>query len=278
LDCDGNVQTDTIPANSGVAICACVGTIVTIGGGPEIIDEGPCEPPVCECRSYTVVNNSNENSATITWRDCDGNIQSDVLSPFNSIAFCACIGSVFTFSFDVEINDLGPCETPTCTCYEYTVTNMSMVTSMQLFYTDCDGNNLGFILSPGQGQSFCACVGTVVTIGGDPDIIEYGICSSPIVITPSSTPTPTPTPTCAPLSWAINTCSATCLTQICNCAFDDTIIVYTNCNVTNLTNSQTLIYTDSGLTIPYVGFFNRSGSIWYSNSGVTLECELGGPC
>lgn len=235
--------------------------------------------PACECYSYTVLNNSLEGTATIYWSDCDGNPQTINLSPETGISICACRGTVTTFSVNVDIIEMGPCELPGCVCFSYTVMNMSPIASMTIYWTDCDNNDIGNIIPPEQGLSFCACRNSITTIGGDPDITEYGPCEVPS-ISPSATPepTPTPTPTCAPKGWYINTCSDTCVGAICNCVFDTSIVVYTDCNVTDLTDSGTLIYTDSGLSIPYIGFFSRSGYIWYSNSGVAIECTLGGPC
>jgi hypothetical protein len=241
----------------------------------------PSSPP-CVCMSYTIYNNSLEASMSLFWSDCDGNPQSITLGPTLGVSLCACEGTVNTFGGDPDIILMGPCEAPGCICYSYTITNMSSLASMEVYWTTCDGDPIGNILAPETGISFCACQGSVSTIGGDPDIVEYGTCDIP-AITPSSTPEPTstPTPTCPPKGWSINTCSNTCTggaLGVCYCTFDSTIVVYTNCLVTNITDSGTLVYTDSGLTIPYIGFFSRSGSIWYSNSGVTEECVLGGPC
>ena len=44
LNCDGRTAESTIiQPNTGLSICACNGTVTTLGGTPEIIDMGPCE-------------------------------------------------------------------------------------------------------------------------------------------------------------------------------------------------------------------------------------------
>ena len=242
----------------------------------------PSTTPGCPCIGYSVLNNSMIGSPMdVAWIDCDGNELVAILEPGIGFSICACEGSVTTEGGVPQITNLGPCGGEVCPCVSYTVSNNSLESSMIIYWNPCNDptSPIGQILSPGQGISFCACDGSITTEGGEPEIIDFGPCEEP-GITPSSTPepTPTPTPTCAPRAWLISTCSNTCFGGICNCVFDTSTVVYTDCSVVDLTDSGTLIYTDSGLSIPYIGFFSRSGSIWYSNSGVAVECILGGPC
>lgn len=241
----------------------------------------PTTTPACVCIGYSIYNTAFFGSMNVSWIDCNGNAQSTTLDAETGVSLCACEGSITTIGGAPQIDVYGPCGGTSCTCVSYTVTNSSLFSSMIVYWDPCDapGSPIGNILAPEQGISFCACQGSVTTEGGTPQILEYSLCEEP-GITPSSTPepSPTPTPTCAPKGWTINTCSNTCIGAICTCQFDSTIVVYTDCNVTDLTDGGTLIYTDSGLTIPYIGFFSRSGEIWYSNAGVSLVCTLGGPC
>ena len=179
---------------------------------------------------------------------------------------------------DCEICNIPPTPTPTptpvyCTCWSYTVVNNSLLDSASISWTNCDNTPGGTTLNPQTGVSICACQGsvTVETIGSDVTITDMGACGGP-------EPTPTPTPSCASKGWLINTCANTCSGGICTCTFGSSIVVYSNCTVTDVTDPGTLLYTNSSLTTPYVGFFNKYGSIWYSDGGVTEECVIGGPC
>jgi len=107
-----------------------------------------------------------------------------------------------------------------------------------------------------------------------------GPCIPP---SPTRTPTQTPTPTLTPgcfLTWTISECvGGTCSGGICACESSSSRTVYTNCSVTDITDSFTEIYENTALTNPFTGDFSRSGSIWNSTgSGVTLVCVIGGPC
>jgi hypothetical protein len=49
--------------------------------------------------------------------------------------------------------------------------------------------------------------------------------------------------------------------------------------VTEITDSGTAIYTNTGLTNPFTGDFQRAGIIWNSTgSDVVIVCTVGGPC
>jgi hypothetical protein len=77
----------------------------------------------------------------------------------------------------------------------------------------------------------------------------------------------------------IQQCDSTCSGGICACEGGSIITVYTNCGVTDITDPDTEIFDNTGLTNPFTGDFVYSGSIWNSSgSGVTLVCNIGGPC
>jgi hypothetical protein len=81
------------------------------------------------------------------------------------------------------------------------------------------------------------------------------------------------------LSWNINECAGTCSGGICACEGSTPRTVYTDCTVTSLTDPFTEIYENTGLTNPFTGDFISSGSIYSSSgSGVSLVCNIGGPC
>jgi hypothetical protein len=69
-----------------------------------------------------------------------------------------------------------------CVCISYSITNNSLIAPMDVSWTDCYGIPQTNTLSPGQGESICACENTIQTSGGDPQIVEIGTC----------TPDPTP--------------------------------------------------------------------------------------
>ena len=97
--------------------------------------------------------------------------------------------------------------------------------------------------------------------------------------TPTPTNTQTPTPSCSFKEWIISECTTGTCSGICLCEGATSRTVYTNCSVTDLTDSSTAIYENTALTNPFTGDFQLSGSIWNSSgSGVTLVCVLGGPC
>jgi hypothetical protein len=102
--------------------------------------------------------------------------------------------------------------------------------------------------------------------------------------TPTVTPTPTKTSTPSLTSdcfksWNINECAVTCSDGICACEGSTPVTVYTNCSVTTITGLSTEIYENTALTNPYTADFVSSGSIYNSSgSGVTLVCNIGGPC
>jgi hypothetical protein len=71
----------------------------------------------------------------------------------------------------------------------------------------------------------------------------------------------------------------TCRLGICECRTPLNTVVYTACNVTEITNPGTAIYTNTGLTNPFTADFQRAGIIWNSTgSDVVMVCTVGGPC
>lgn len=99
-------------------------------------------------------------------------------------------------------------------------------------------------------------------------------------LTPTPTKTPSPTPTCDFKTWTITECVGTvCSLGTCSCPTPIPKTVYTSCSVTNLTDSATEIYENTGLSNPFIGYFSDSGSIYESTGvGVSFECTIGNPC
>jgi hypothetical protein len=151
--------------------------------------------------------------------------------------------------------------------------NNSLISTASINWTNCDNTPGGTTLNPQTGVSICACQGSVVIgDGGDVTITDMGACGGP-------SPTPTPTPSCTSKGWLINTCSNTCFGGICTCTFGGSLVVYTNCTVTDITDNSTALFLNSTLTTPYVGFFSRNGSIWDSDGiSVLEECNIGDAC
>ena len=91
----------------------------------------PTLPPLCICESYVVTSDTNLDSVTVYWTDCNNVPQTVVLNPLEGIAFCACLGSVSCGPGGI-ITDSGLCNTPPPTpgpVYIY-------------IYQTCDGQNV----------------------------------------------------------------------------------------------------------------------------------------
>jgi hypothetical protein len=235
---------------------------------------------------------TNEN-AIATYTNCvSGAVLQVILYPSVFYQFCSCTVPTGT---DLSITDLGPCvevtpsptrtptpsPTPGCECSEYLLENESASSSF-FQYIDCTGEAISDSLGAFQVADICACDGTVE--GDDAINIAYlGPCPTPLP-TPSPTRTPTPTRTPPPtpgcfLTWNITECGGACSGGLCACENQVSRTVYTDCTVTSLTNPFTEIYENTALTNPYTADFLSSGSIYNSSgSGVSLVCNVGGPC
>lgn len=205
-----------------------------------------------------------------------------------------------------------PTGTSPCICIEYTVYNPN-IAPIEIFYTNCYG--VASILPvPAQTyDDFCACENSPYSEALF-ELYEVGNCVPPTqtptpsitssntptptpsltpgltqtatptqthtpTSTPTKTPTTTPTATCSYKTWVISTCKTICSGGICTCGGSTTKTVYTNCSVTDITNSSTYIYDSPLLVNPWTGDFQRAGAIWNSTgSDVVLVCTLGGPC
>ena len=178
-----------------------------------------------------------------------------------------------------------------------TNTGTPIITSPYNCYTTITGNEIisggGAPSGSGGGGKFVihnsSSSYTSITITGDggSNGSLLAICANSVIPTspstsPSQTPTHTPTPTPTPSSkmWQIITCTSSCKPIVgqCFCLNPAIITVYTSFAVTDITSGGTLIYTNSTLTTPFVGLFQKNGSIWYSNGGVYQECVVGGTC
>jgi len=193
-----------------------------------------------------------------------------------------------------------PTPTPTtlgCPCIEYLVENREAF-STNVDYTDCYGIPQTITLLPDFSINICCCEGTITSDWGTISELGPDACqpvptqtlTPSVTSTPNPTPTPTKTPglptptpsvtpTCGFKLWVIQVCNFTCVGGICACEDSTTEIVYTKCNVTDLTDQFTEIYDTPNLISPWLGDFQRNGSIWNSyGSGVSLVCNIGGPC
>jgi hypothetical protein len=253
-------------------------------------------PPCVGCTEYQIYY-TGDSQCLVTVVNCNtGAFQSFNALPFVFYSICSC---QFPLSDcpELEITNFGPCpppvsptRTPTmtptpsstsaCVCSEYLLENESASPSFYQ-YIDCTGEAISDSLDPFQVKNICACDGTVE--GDDAIVIAYlGPCEIPV--SPSVTPTRTltPTPTLTPgcyKSWNITECAGACSGGLCACEGQTSKTVYTNCSVTNLTGAFTEIFENTALTNPYTADFLSSGSIYNSTgSGVSLVCNVGGPC
>lgn len=233
---------------------------------------------------------SGESLATASITNCSTQqIQNIALTAGLYYNICSCTYPIT--ELDVQILTGGPCPQPvtptptptsssSCVCNEYLVENQEPYADF-IQYIDCNGNAQTIGLSGFQVINICACAGTIESTYSTVTLL--GPCPSPtptptVTKTPTKTPTPTVTPGCF-LPWMIQICDGTCSGGICACEGGSIITVYTNCSVTDITDPDTEIFDNTGLTNPFTGDFSYSGSIWNSSgSGVTLVCNIGGPC
>jgi hypothetical protein len=76
------------------------------------------KPKTCICKSYTITNNSLIGITTVTFYDCNKNLQNATVYPNTGISLCACNGAIITNGGSATIIDLGSCgsgPTPTPT-------------------------------------------------------------------------------------------------------------------------------------------------------------------
>ena len=172
-DCSGNPQTTTSSPGLGFSTCACEGTVTTTGGVPNIVISGPCGE--CVCRSYEVTNEFSISPITVDWIDCEGISQTTILEPGLGISLCACQGTVTSFSL-ISVVDIGPCGPPVCTCHGYSISNDALFGDMTVYWIDCSGITQTQIVAAGSGFSTCACLGSIQTFGGVPNIVDAGPC------------------------------------------------------------------------------------------------------
>ena len=243
--------------------------------------------PCGTCIRYTIEYTGLSEFGSATYVNCNTGASLN-FKPLPTVIYVVCSCSTPT-GLDLDIQNLGPCNvtptptpTPGCECIEYQV-DSERVDNTTVSYIDCSGNAVFDLLEGFSTLIFCACVDSVSVEPGV-YISELGPCS--ISPTPTTTPTRTPTRTPTPsptvgcfLSWNINECGGTCSGGICACEASTPVTVYTDCSVTDITDSGTEIYDTSSLISPWTGDFVDSGSIYNSTgSGVTLVCIIGGPC
>jgi len=245
-------------------------------------------PPCTGCDKYSVEYTGETSPGSATFVNCNTGVSS-TFNPLNNTTYVVCSCSIPTGD-DLVIVNLGPCfpvtptPTPTtttfCVCSEYLLENESASPSFYQ-YIDCTGEAISDSLDPFQVKNICACDGTVEA--DDAIVVAYlGPCEIPVSpsVTPTRTLTPTPSLTSGCfLSWNINECAGSCSGGLCVCEGSTPVTVYTNCSVTSITDPFTAIYENTALTNPYTADFVSSGSIYNSSgSGVSLVCNVGGPC
>jgi hypothetical protein len=185
IDCDGSNQFQILAPDEAISLCACQGTVTSLSL-ITVVDIGACGE--CVCKSYEVTNDLSFFPVTINWISCEGISQTQILAPDEGISLCACEGTIDSAAL-VTIVDIGTCGEPICTCNGYSITNIALFGDMNVNWIDCDGLSQTNILQPGIGFSTCACIGTVGTSGGVPEVIDIGpcgecICNSYQIINP----------------------------------------------------------------------------------------------
>lgn len=246
--------------------------------------------PCSGCTSYDLQYTGESESSVVSFTNCITQLpQTVIVLPGFVYNICSCDAPLA--DPDVVITNNGACyppttptptpsATPSCICVEYLIENLSEnIDYVQ--YIDCNGNPQTYPLAGYSVFTPCACQGSVEVEHSSVNIL--GGCS--ITPTPTRTPTktPTPTPSLTPgcfLTWVISECTlGTCSGGVCTCQGTSSKTVYTNCSVVDLTDPDTEIYENTGLTNPFTGDFVSSGAIYNSTgANVILVCTIGGPC
>lgn len=219
--------------------------------------------PSCTlCFEYTVYNPFTMD-AIVFYTTCQGLPAQFTLQGETVTALCACDGSIYSDS-SIDVQEVGACLPTTATPTPTPTRTPSQTPS----------NTPTISVTPSKTPTNTPSV----TPSKTPAVTPSPTMTKTPTSTPTKTPTTTPTATCAYKQWLIAECTNTCVGGICSCTSPKNKTVYTACNVNEITDSGTLVYTNTSLTTGYVGFFQRAGNVWYSNAGVSLECSLGGPC
>ena len=172
-----------------------------------------------------------------------------------------------------------PSSTPTvCACKEYNVFNASLEAQGIIYYADCNNIQRTLVVNPNQEFYICVCNLGQYTIEGGLIVTNTGDCESPI-----PTPTPTPTVSSSPLgysSWSVQVCpGGYCLGGSVSCVSNSGATLYMAVgNEPDYALEQ--IYTDTGLTTPYVGYYQFAGCLFYNDgiTGIYQEGCVGDPC
>jgi hypothetical protein len=172
-----------------------------------------------------------------------------------------------------------PSSTPTvCACKEYNVFNASLESQGIIYYADCNNIQRTLVVNPNQEFYICVCNLGQYTIEGGLIVTNTGDCESPI-----PTPTPTPTVSSSPLgysSWSVQVCpGGYCLGGSVSCVSNSGATLYMAVgNEPDYALEQ--IYTDTGLTTPYVGYYQFAGCLFYNDgiTGIYQEGCVGDPC
>ena len=240
-------------------------------------------PSICsgDCNNYTV-SNPTGIACEFTYYDCTAQRTiTRLIGPTSSvIVSCVCDTSIL-FECDLDVDFHSHCSQSPCDlCFQVIATNNND-RPITYYYYDCDLGSWTGRTQPGKTGAIlnCVCNNFNVSDTGMTFTVN-AICAPEITPTPTPTRTPTPTPSCPGFkTWNIVTGTTSCVGGTCELGSPTSATVYTNCNVTSLTAPSTDIFTNTSLTTPFVGFFTRAGSVYYSDgTSVVEECVIGGPC
>lgn len=229
------------------------------------------------CYQYSITNNSTI-PCSYTYYDCNAmtTITSIINGQTSAIIECMCLE---TFSspcaLDVQYVDVCPAFQPCVDCYDATISNPSLVSSIDVTWYDCDIARYFTQSIPANTGINVQCLCPESVVSASAFTLTVGtICYPP------PTPSPTPTPSCAYKTWQITECSQVCVGGQCFCGGAFLSTVYTNCSVTDIYQEGSFIlYTNTGLTNQFTGTYSDGNYIYeVVGSTVVINCLINGPC
>ena len=152
----------------------------------------PPEPEIdvfdgCSCFNYSITNLGEEAQLSITYLDCLGVQQSELIDPLSSFNYCACQNSTRFLNDSPRIfTNNGECDA--CVCLTYRVFNPDPDFPIVFSYTSCSGSTETGSIPPDDFVDVCACEDTISgatfsVLGDCPipfsgDCVEYGVSSN----------------------------------------------------------------------------------------------------
>lgn len=229
------------------------------------------------CYSYSITNNLNV-PCSYSYYDCNAMTMITALinGQTSVIIDCMCLS---TFSspcaLDIQYSADCPVFQPCVDCYDATIINPSLVSSIDVSWYDCDiPRYISQTIPPNTGINVnCLCPESVVSASAF-TLTVGTICYPP------PTPSPTPTPSCAYKTWQISECSQVCVGGQCFCGGAFLSTVYTDCSVTDIYQEGSFtLYTNTGLTNQFTGTYSDGTYIYeVVGSTVVINCLINGPC